>query len=92
VLALFGQSSGPVESFDPQILNQLGSLVLTRPSLAHFTDTAEELRWRAGDVFDALVEGSLEFTLHGSYPLEDARKAHQHLAARLTSGKLLLVM
>ena len=39
VMALFGQSSGPVESFDPQILNQLGSLVLTRPSLTHFTQT-----------------------------------------------------
>lgn len=91
VMALFGQSSGPVESFDPQILNQLGSLVLTRPSLTHFTQTPEELRWRAGDVFGALVEGSLEFTLHGTYPLEDAQKAHQDLAARVTSGKLLLV-
>jgi NADPH2:quinone reductase len=90
VMALFGQSSGPVESFDPQILNQLGSLVLTRPSLAHFTQTPEELRWRAGDVLGALVEGSLEFTLHGTYPLEDAQRAHQDLAARVTSGKLLL--
>jgi NADPH2:quinone reductase len=90
VMALFGQSSGPVESFDPQILNQLGSLVLTRPSLAHFTQTPEELRWRAGDVHGALVEGSLEFTLHGTYPLEDAQRAHQDLAARVTSGKLLL--
>ena len=92
VLALFGQSSGPVGSFDPQILNQLGSLVLTRPSLAHFTHTPEELRWRAGDVFGWLAEGSLEFTLHGTYPLEHAQKAHQDLAARVTSGKLLIVM
>ena len=90
VMALFGQSSGPVESFDPQILNQLGSLVLTRPSLAHFTQTPEELRWRAGDVLGALVEGFLEFTLHGTYQLEDAQRAHQDLAARATSGKLLL--
>ena len=91
VMALFGQSSGPVESFDPQILNQLGSLFLTRPSLAHFTADARELRWRASEVFEALSEGTLSFSLHGTYPLEDARKAHEDLAARLTSGKLLLI-
>ena len=91
VMALFGQSSGPVESFDPQILNQLGSLFLTRPSLTHFTGTPEELRWRAAEVFEALENGSLSFSLHGTYPLEDARKAHEDLAARLTSGKLLLL-
>jgi NADPH2:quinone reductase len=91
VMALFGQSSGPVESFDPQILNQLGSLFLTRPSLTHFTGTPEELRWRASEVFEALENGSLSFSLHGTYPLENAHKAHADLAARLTSGKLLLL-
>ena len=90
-MALFGQSSGPVESFDPQILNQLGSLFLTRPSLTHFTQTPEELRWRASEVFEALEKEVLSFSLHGTYPLEDAHKAHADLAARLTSGKLLLL-
>lgn len=92
VMALFGQASGPVKSFNPQILNQLGSLVLTRPSLAHFTQTPEELRWRAGELFSSLGDGSLTFTLHGTYPLEDAQRAHQDLAARVTSGKLLLIL
>ena len=90
VMALFGQSSGPVGPFDPQILNQLGSLVLTRPSLAHFTQDAAELRWRASEVFQALGEGTLSVSLHGTYPLEDASRAHEDLAARITSGKLLL--
>ena len=90
IMALFGQSSGPVGSFDPQILNQLGSLFLTRPSLTHFTQTPEELRWRASEVFEALENESLSFSLHGTYPLEDAKRAHEDLAARVTSGKLLL--
>ena len=90
VMALFGQSSGPVGPFDPQILNQLGSLVLTRPSLAHFTQDAAELRWRASEVFQALGEGTLTVSLHGTYLLEDASRAHEDLAARITSGKLLL--
>jgi len=91
MVALFGQSSGPVKSFDPQILNQLGSLVLTRPSLAHFTSTPEELQWRAGEVFGDMVSGKLTFTLSGEYALSDAKKAHQDLEARKTSGKLILI-
>jgi len=92
MMALFGQSSGPVESFDPQILNTLGSLVLTRPSLAHFTQTAEELQWRAREVFEAMLSGDLTFALGGSYALTDAHQAHRDLEARKTSGKLLLVL
>jgi NADPH:quinone reductase len=91
MMALFGQSSGPVKSFDPQILNQLGSLVLTRPSLAHFTQTPEELQWRAGEVLGALAAGTLRFVLSGSYALADAASAHRDLEARKTSGKVILV-
>jgi NADPH2:quinone reductase len=91
MVALFGQSSGPVKSFDPQILNQLGSLVLTRPSLAHFTATPEELQWRAGEVFDDMVSGKVRFILSGEYALSEAKKAHQDLEARKTSGKLILI-
>lgn len=90
VMALFGQSSGPVEPFDPQILSQLGSLSLTRPSLTHFTQDSNELRWRASEVFQALGEGTLTFSEHKTYPLEDVLQAHQDLAGRVTSGKLLL--
>ena len=90
MLALFGQSSGPVDSFDPQLLNQGGSLVLTRPSLTHFTQTPEELRWRASDVLGALASGELQLHLAGTYPLAKASEAHSDLAARKTSGKLLL--
>jgi len=90
-LALFGQASGPVGPFDPQILNSLGSLVLTRPSLAHFTQTPEELQWRADEVFEAIVSGALTLTVGGEYPLEKASQAHTDLESRKTSGKLLLI-
>jgi NADPH2:quinone reductase len=90
-MALFGQASGPVSSFDPQILNELGSLILTRPSLGHFTATPEELRWRALEVFEALESGDLELSIHQRYPLKSAEEAHRDLASRATSGKLLLL-
>jgi NADPH:quinone reductase len=91
MMALFGQASGAVGPFDPQILNSLGSLSLTRPSLMNFIQTPEELQWRAGEVFEAMLSGDLTMTLGGSYPLAEASQAHQDLEARKSSGKLILI-
>jgi NADPH2:quinone reductase len=90
-LVLYGASSGPVPPFDLQRLNPAGSLFVTRPTLAHYTATREELLWRAGDVFRWISEGRLSVRVGGSYPLDQATQAHQDLSARRTTGKLLLV-
>ncbi|GAB4185433.1 MAG: quinone oxidoreductase [Roseiflexaceae bacterium] len=90
-LALFGQSSGAVPPFDPQILNSSGSLFLTRPTLAHYTLTREELLWRAGDLFDLIASGKLSVRVDRSYPLDEAGAAQTALASRETSGKVLLI-
>jgi NADPH:quinone reductase len=91
MMALFGQASGPVGPFDPQILNSLGSLFITRPTIANFIATPEEFQWRADDVFGAIKAGDLTITLGGEYPLAEAAQAHIDLEARKTSGKLVLV-
>jgi NADPH2:quinone reductase len=91
MMALFGQASGAVGPFDPQILNSLGSLSLTRPSLMNFIQTREELQWRASEVFEAMLSGGLTMTLGGSYPLAEAAQAHRDLEARKSSGKLILI-
>jgi NADPH2:quinone reductase len=91
VLALFGQSSGPVPPFDPNILNGKGSLFLTRPSLAHHLLTREELLWRAGDVLNWIASGKLKLRIEHTYPLAEAAAAHRDLEGRKTSGKLLLI-
>jgi NADPH:quinone reductase len=90
-LVLFGAASGPVPPVDPQRLNAGGSVFLTRPTLAHHTLTAEETRWRAGELFAALRDGSLEFRVGATYPLEQAGRAQEDLEARKTTGKSLLV-
>ena len=90
-LVLYGQSSGPVASFDPQILNARGGLFLTRPSLGHYTATREELLERAGDILGWAAAGELRIRIGGEYPLEKASKAHADLAGRKTPGKLLLI-
>jgi NADPH:quinone reductase len=91
MLALFGQSSGPVPPFDPNILNAKGSLFLTRPSLAHHCLTREELLWRAGDVLGWVAAGELKIRVDRAYPLADAAEAHRDLEGRRTAGKLLLI-
>jgi NADPH2:quinone reductase len=91
MLALYGGASGPVPPVDPQRLNLAGSVFLTRPKLADYVASREELTWRAGEVFDAVRKGSLRITIGGRYPLADASRAHQDLQSRRTTGKLLLL-
>jgi NADPH2:quinone reductase len=92
LLALFGQSSGAVPPFDPSILNAKGSLFLTRPTLAHYVQTREELQWRAGDVLSWIDSGKLKLRIDRTYPLADVAQAHRDLESRKTAGKLVLTI
>ena len=90
-MVLYGQSSGPVEPLDPQLLNQKGSLFLTRPTLHHYTATRAELLERADQVLGWVGDGSLQVTIGGEFPLAQAAQAHRELESRRTTGKLLLI-
>lgn len=90
LLALFGQSSGPVPPIDPRRLSEGGSLYLTRPSLAHYIAGAE-LAERARELLDWIVRGELEVHIFRTYPLAEAAQAHRDLESRRTTGKLLLI-
>lgn len=91
MLALFGQSSGPVPAFDPSLLAKGGSLFLTRPSLANYTATREELSWRAGEVLSWVKNGTLRLRISATFALKDAAEAHRQLEGRKTTGKILLI-
>ena len=90
-MVLFGASSGPVEPLDPQVLNQKGGLFLTRPSLAQYTLTREELLWRAENILSWIGQNNLNVRIGGTYELSDVAQAHQDLEGRKTTGKLLLI-
>ena len=90
VLALFGQSSGPVAAFDPARLAKKATF-LTRPGLGHYVATREELLRRAGDVFDWVQSGRLRVRVSQTLPLRDAAEAHRLLEGRKTTGKVLLI-
>jgi NADPH:quinone reductase len=90
MMVLFGQSSGPVAPVDPQVLNQKGSLFLTRPTLGHYVATRDELLWRAGELFAWIAAGELSVRVGAEFALRDAAGAHRALEGRRTTGKVLL--
>ncbi len=91
MMVLYGQSSGPVDTFDPQILNQKGSLFLTRPTLAHYVATRTELLHRASEVLGWVSDESLKIRVGREFPLSAAAEAHRELEGRRTTGKVLLI-
>lgn len=90
MMVSFGNASGPVPPFSPLVLSQKGSLFLTRPTLAHYAATREEMLARGRDVLDWVASGRLKVQIHRIYPLAEAAQAHRDLEGRKTTGKLLL--
>ena len=90
MMVLYGQSSGPVEPFDPQLLNQKGSLFVTRPTLAHYVAGRSELLRRTEELMGWVKDGSLRVRIDRQLPLAAAAEAHAELEGRRTTGKVLL--
>ena len=90
MLVLFGASSGAVPPFDVNELQNHGSAYLTRPTLAHYTATRDELLWRSGDLFKWIDAGKLKVRIDRTFPLAKAAEAQVALASRETAGKVLL--
>ncbi len=90
-MVLFGGASGQVPPFDPQRLNALGSLFLTRPTMAHFIRTRQELLGRTDDLFGWIADGRLDVRIGATFPLRDAGAAQDALTGRKTTGKVILL-
>jgi NADPH2:quinone reductase len=91
MMASFGNSSGPAPAVEPLTLMQKGALFLTRPTLAHYSATREELEWRAGDILRWIQEKKLTVRIGNSYPLSETAQSHRDLEGRQTAGKLILI-
>ena len=89
---LYGASSGKVPPIDPQQLSAAGSVFFSRPTFGHFARTHAELAERATEVFEAILDGSLQIRISNTYPLAEAAQAHRDLEARATSGKSILLV
>jgi NADPH2:quinone reductase len=91
MMALFGQSSGPVKPVDPALLQNKGSLFLTRPTLGNYA-SPDEIKWRSSDVLGWILNKKLDLLIERVYPLADAAQAHTDLESRKTMGKLVLTI
>ncbi len=91
LLVTFGNASGPVPPFEPILLSQKGSLFLTRPSLLHYVATRAELEESANALFDVVTRGVVRIQVDHTYPLREAAQAHRDLAARKTTGAIVLL-
>ena len=91
MMVTFGNASGPVPEIAPLLLSQKGSLFLTRPTMAHYLQTRDELMSRCNDLFSWIQSGDVEVRIGHEYPLADAADAHRALEGRQTTGKVLLL-
>ncbi len=91
MMVSFGNSSGAVPPFEPGTLSAKGSLYLTRPTLFHYTRNAKELQETANDLFAAILSGAVKIAIHQRFPLAEARRAHEALHSRATTGATILL-
>lgn len=91
LMVSFGNSSGAVPPFDPGILSAKGSLYLTRPTLASYTRTHQELRETANDLFAVIASGAVKIAINQRFKLSEARAAHEALHSRATTGATVLI-
>jgi NADPH2:quinone reductase len=87
----FGNASGSPPPVEPGRLQRMGSLFFTRPTMAHYVSTPDELDQSAGDLFHVMTSGAVRIDIGQTFPLAEARRAHQALEARETVGASLLI-
>ncbi|OTA15074.1 MexS [Xenorhabdus vietnamensis] len=93
LMVSFGNASGPVTGINLGILNQKGSLFLTRPSLSGYITTRDELNEASKVLFDFIASGKINVDVPESqkFPLSEAIRAHRTLESRATHGSSLLI-
>ncbi|MGZ5119666.1 MAG: quinone oxidoreductase family protein [Burkholderiales bacterium] len=91
LMVSFGNASGPVPPVNIGILAQKGSLFLTRPTLANYTSTREDLLTAARELFTVVKKGAVKIKINQTYPLREAAQAHADLESRKTTGSTVLL-
>ncbi|PHM63003.1 quinone oxidoreductase [Xenorhabdus ishibashii] len=93
LMVSFGNTSGPVTGVDLGILNQKGSLFVTRPALNGYVTTREELDEASKTLFELIASGKINVDVpeNQKFPLSEVIKAHCMLESRVTHGSSLLI-
>jgi NADPH2:quinone reductase len=91
LMVSYGNASGAVEPFNPGILQQKGSLYLTRPTLNTYTASAKDLQGTAKDLISVISKKKVKIEVNQTYALQDAAQAHRDLEGRKTTGQIVLL-
>jgi len=91
LIVTYGNASGPVPPFSALDLLSAGSIFVTRPTLADYCRTPEEIRASAARVFELIEKGVLDIRIGARFPLRDAAEAHRAIESRATTGSTVLI-
>jgi NADPH:quinone reductase len=91
LLVTYGNASGPVPAFTALDLLRAGSIFVTRPTLADYAATAEEMRSSAARLFEMIEQGKVPVRIGTRFKLEDAAEAHRAIESRATTGSTVLI-
>ena len=91
LLVSFGNASGAVTGVNLGVLAQKGSLYVTRPTLGHYANTAENLQAMADELFALVASGAIQVEIGRRYPLAEVAQAHDALSGRQTTGSTILL-
>lgn len=91
LIVSYGNASGPVPPFSALDLLRAGSIFVTRPTLADYARTAEEMRASAARLFEMIATGTVRVRIGARFPLRDATQAHRAIESRATTGSTVLI-
>jgi NADPH2:quinone reductase len=91
LLVTFGNASGPVPPFTALDLLGAGSIFVTRPTLADYCKSEDEMAASAARLFEMVEKGSVTIRIGATFPLLEAADAHRAIEARATTGSTVLI-
>lgn len=91
LLVTYGNASGPTPPFTALDLLRAGSIFVTRPTLADYCTTPEEIRASAARLFEMIEQGKVPIRIGTRFKLEDAAEAHRAIESRATTGSTVLI-
>ena len=91
IMISFGNASGPITNIDIKKMIQPKGLYFTRPSMAQYLETKDEIREGADKLFEKLKLGKIKIEIYKKYRLDEVVEAHKDLESRKITGPAVIV-
>ena len=91
IMISFGNASGPITNIDIKKMIQPKGLYFTRPSMAQYLETKDEIKEGADKLFEKLKLGKIKIEIYKKYRLDEVVEAHKDLESRKITGPAVIV-